>query len=58
MTHEDLLEYRVSQLEERLSQEARDRKGRPSMIATIVMSICAIAQVTTTILLATGALNK
>lgn len=58
MDEEDLLAYRVTQLEKRFEREERERKGRPMTIATIVMGVCALAQLGTGLLLYTGVLGK
>lgn len=58
MTHDELLEYRVSQLEDRLDRAERDRRGRPMVTATVIMSIAGLAQVATAVLAATGVLGK
>lgn len=57
MPNEELLEYRVEQLEKRMREQERVRKERPGMIATVVMSICALVQAGTTVLLLTGGIK-
>jgi hypothetical protein len=57
VSNEELLEYRVEQLEKRVREQERLRKERPGMIATLIMSVCALVQASTTVLLLTGVLK-
>ncbi len=54
MSNEELLEYRVAQLEKRMVDQERARRGRPMMVATIIMGACALVQGATTALVAVG----
>ncbi len=42
LTHDELLAYRVEQLEKRLDAAETARKGRSMTTASIVMAVCAV----------------
>lgn len=57
MTDDELLSYRVTQLEERMRASERAHERRPNVIATVTLALCAIAQTAVAVLLITGGLR-